>query len=250
VLLAASSLLAAGCAGVQRRPSGGDGRDPLERVNRATYAFNDTLDQYLFGPVSKAYVKITPQVVRTGVFHFFDNLTSIDVILNGLLQGKPVQALSDFWRFFVNSTVGLVGLFDVATPLGLERHTGDFGQTLGVWGAGEGVYLVLPILGPSSLRDAPGLAVSVVANPLFYVNDTAVKASATALKMVDERARLDSAIRVRDEAAVDPYLFTREAYRQRRLTLIYGGPPPRPSLEEEPEEGDDAPPEEAAPTNR
>lgn len=227
------------CAGVQPRETP---RDPLEKVNRVTYEFNDRLDSYVISPVTNTYVRITPEIVRTGISNFFDNLTYVNVILNDFFQGKVGQGLGDFWRLFFNTTLGFGGFYDIATPMGLPQHDEDLGQTFGTWGMGEGVYLVLPVFGPSSLRDAPGLAMSAVTNPLFYVSDPRIRYPAVGLEVVDLRSRVGKALRIRAAAALDPYAFTRNAYHQRRVYQIYDGHPPKPALEEEPEAGDDSSP--------
>lgn len=206
-------------------PQGNDEGDPLEGGNRNIYQFNDALDRNIIKPVADTYVKITPQPVRNSVSNFFDNIGYINVILNDVLQGKLGQAISDSSRFVVNSTIGILGLFDPATPLGLKEHDEDFGQTLGVWGSGPGAYLVLPLLGPNTVRDSPGILVSTATNLLFYLN-SAVTIPLGVLNAIDARARASSALKLVDEAALDPYIFIREAYKQRRIALIYDGNPP------------------------
>ncbi len=215
-------FLLAGCATVA---DNGDG-DPMESPNRAFHSLNKTLDKAIVGPVSEAYVWITPEILRTSIGNFFSNLGTLSVVLNDLLQGKFEQGVEDAGRFIVNSTFGIGGLFDVATGVGLERHNEDLGQTFGVWGAGEGAYLELPVLGPNSVRDAPDLVSSTYTNPLYYIFQSSVSLPLTVLKLIDDRARLAGAIRLRDKSALDTYIFTREAYRQRRTHLIYDGNPP------------------------
>lgn len=199
--------------------------DPLEGFNRPIYKFNDGLDKYLMKPLAEGYVAVTPEPVRNRVTNFFDNLTYINVIFNDILQGKFHQAIDDTARLFINSTVGLGGLFDPATTAGLKKNDEDLGQTFGVWGMGEGAYLTLPLFGPSSTRDAPDLATSTALNPLTYFA-FAISAPVSAVNLVNKRANLLDATRFRDEAALDPYAFTREAYRQHRISLIYDGNPP------------------------
>lgn len=199
--------------------------DPLEGVNRPIYQANDIIDQYVGEPVSRVYINLTPDPIRTSVSNFFDNVTYPNVVLNDFLQGKGEQGLEDSGRFLINSTFGAFGLFDIATPLGLEKHTEDFGQTLAVWGVGQGSYLVLPFLGPNTARDVPDLGVSTVTNILFYVSNP-VAVPVAVLGFIDQRSRFDQAIRIRNEVAVEPYLFTREAYLQHRNFLIYDGDPP------------------------
>ncbi len=210
--------LLSGCATTQTS-------DSLEGASRVSYDVNDSLDKSILQPIAKGYARYTPKPVRLGVTNFFDNISYLNVILNDLLQGKFGQALSDSGRFAVNTTVGVLGLFDVATSLGLEEHDEDLGQTFGAWGAGEGTYLVLPFFGPNSLRDAPDLATSSYLNPLFYLTSS-ITIPLAVLNVVNGRANLLEASAVRDEAALDPYTFTREAYRQQRMYDIYDGSPP------------------------
>ncbi len=218
-------VLIAGCATTPSANVGEADTDQLELVNRPIYWANDFLDRHLGEPVATTYLKHTPPMVRKSVSNFFDNVAYPNVILNSFLQGKGQQGFQDLRRFLVNSTFGFLGVWDMATPLGLQAHTEDFGQTLGVWGADEGLYLVLPFIGPNSLRDTPGLGVTAVTNILFYVSNPFVVPVAI-LGFVDQRARADQATKFRDQAAVEPYLFTREAYRQHRTFLIHDGDPP------------------------
>lgn len=223
VLLTAA--LTGGCASSQTRSADTVDPDPLEPANRAFFTFNETLDQYLIRPVAETYVEVAPRPMRTAVTNFFSNLTYLNVILNSFLQGKFYQGVNDTARFVINSTLGVGGLFDVATDAGLPAHQEDFGQTLAVWGAGQGAYLYLPVRGPNSVRDAPDLATSYFLNPMTYVTG-AVLFPVTALGVINSRANLLDETRIRDEAAVDSYSFTREAYLQRREYLIYDGNPP------------------------
>ncbi len=199
--------------------------DPLEVVNRPIYQANDLLDQYVGEPVSRAYINLTPEPIRSSVSNFFDHIKYLNVVLNDFLQGKGEQGLEDSGRFLINSTFGAFGLFDVATPFGFESHNEDFGQTLAVWGVGQGSYMVLPFLGPNTARDVPDLGVSAVTNILFYVSNP-VAVPVAVLGFIDKRSRFDQAIQFRNEVAVEPYLFTREAYLQHRNFLIYDGDPP------------------------
>jgi phospholipid-binding lipoprotein MlaA len=206
--------------------------DPCEKFNRCAFKFNDGLDRIVLKPVSKAYVKVVPNFIRTGVGNGFDNIGYLNVILNDLLQGKWGQGLGDAGRMAVNTTVGVVGVMDVASKWGLPSHKNDFGMTLGKWGSGPGPYLVLPLLGPSTGRDAPGILVARYTNPLslFHLRPE-VSLTLTVLDIVDTRSRLESVIQFRDTAALDPYVFTRDAYLQRRRTLIYGDQtPPAPDF--------------------
>ncbi len=212
-MLAVGAL--AGCAADPDNP------DPFERSNRAIYWLNDSVDRAVFQPVSEAYVAVTPQPVRTGIGNAFGNLTYPNVILNDFLQGNCRQGWSDVGRMAVNSTIGLLGIFDVATDWGMPAHANDFGITLGVWGLDAGPYTVLPLLGPSSSRDAARIPVSIVTHPLFWVPiPCAVSAGLRTLDAVDTRARIEPALQMRERAALDPYVFTREAYLQYRRARV------------------------------
>jgi phospholipid-binding lipoprotein MlaA len=215
------SLLMAGCATTRDNP------DPWEPLNRKTYAFNDVLDRNVMKPVAQGYQKVTPAFVQEGVNNFFDNLDDVATSLNNFLQGKPRQGLSDAGRFLANSILGVFGLWDVATPMGLEKHYEDFGQTLGVWGVPAGPYLVLPLLGPSTARDAPARAV----DPAWYyankVDPERLYWSLWGLEKVRTRANLLKAESVLDQAALDKYTFIRDAWLQRRRSQVYDGNPPR-----------------------
>lgn len=216
--------IATGCATTQTSEGVGD-PDPFEPANRVFFDVNETLDKHLLKPIAEAYVEITPVVVRTSVTNFFDNLTYLNVILNAFLQGKFDQGLSDMTRFIFNSTVGIAGLFDVATPMGLPEHDEDFGQTLAVWGVDKGSYLYIPLLGPNTARDTTDFVPSTLLNPFFYVSN-ALLFPVSALNTINSRANLLEASDLRDEAAIDPYAFTREAHLQQREYLIYDGNPP------------------------
>ncbi len=229
--------------------------DPFEGFNRAMYSFNDKLDRYALKPVAKGYRAITPAPVRKSVANFFSNLHDPVVMLNNLLQGKPGRAASDFSRFFVNSTIGVFGLFDVSSKWAMPKHDEDFGQTLAVWGVGDGPYLVLPFFGPSNMRDAPALVVDWETYPPNRVKGhSGTRDKMFVLEVIDKRAQLLAASDILEQAAgKDPYVFVREAYRQRRRNLIYDGnppqPPPPPGLFEEEEPAPPAP-EKNAPQSR
>lgn len=226
-LLAASVTFMSGCATTQ----GADNEnDPLENFNRGVYSFNDALDRAILKPIATGYKNVVPQPIRTGVSNFFNNFSYPLVILNDLLQGKFGQAFSDTGRFLVNTTVGILGIFDPATPLGLPAHDEDFGQTLAVWGVGEGAYIVLPFFGPSTVRDTGGLVVDVYTDPLTWGTEGDTRLVLRATRVVDKRHQLLSAGRILDEAALDPYSFTREAYRQRRNSEINDGNVPESNL--------------------
>ncbi len=214
-----------GCATTQSTDTEVSDHDPFESANRRIHRINDFADRKIAKPVIDVYVSYTPQPVRKSIANFFDNVVYPNVILNDFLQGKGTQGLEDSGRFLVNSTFGFLGIWDMATPLGLEAHDEDFGQTLGVWGMDESIYLVLPFIGPTTVRDVPNLGVTAVTNILFYVPNPYVIPVAL-LGFIDYRARVNEAVTFRDKTAVEPYLFTREAYRQYRRFLIYDGNPP------------------------
>ena len=221
LLLVIVVTVVTGCASTPN----GDPGDPYEATNRKIYNFNDAIDRNVLQPVARGYVDVTPKPVRSGVTNFFGNVSYLNVITNDLLQGKGGQFLSDSGRFIVNSTIGLGGLFDPAKEMGLNAHDEDLGQTFGVWGAGEGAYLNLPFMGPSSFRDAPGFLSAMLLNPLTYLN-AVVTIPLSVVNAVNTRANLLEATNIRDQAALDPYTFVREAYRQQREFKIYDGNPP------------------------
>lgn len=223
-LLLLSASLLTGCAGTQTK--GEDKNpDPLESSNRAFFTFNETLDKHMLKPVANTYVGLAPKPLREVITSFFDNVTYLNVILNSFLQGKFEQGMADTMRFLVNSTVGIGGLVDVATPMGLQASKEDLGQTLAAWGVGQGAYLYVPIRGPNTARNLPNLASSYLLNPLTYLTGT-ILFPVTALSVINRRANLLEATSFRDEAAIDTYSFTREAYLQQRQQLIHDGNPP------------------------
>jgi phospholipid-binding lipoprotein MlaA len=225
--LAAASLLPA-CATL---PSGErDSRDRFERTNRAIYKFNDALDRGVAKPVAKGYVKITPAPVRTGVSNFFRNLTSPTIIINNLLQLKPKAFATDTERLVVNSTIGIGGLFDPASRFGLAAGDEDFGQTLGRWGVPAGPYVMLPLFGPSSVRDTFGFAADQFTDPKNYIKDDYVRYGLTGLSLVDTRAELLATDDVLARS-FDKYSFIRNAYLQRREYQVKDGNVPEEELE-------------------
>ena len=220
----------AGCA-----TSGGNPADPLEPFNRAMFTFNDTLDDAVMKPVARTYRAVLPGVVRTGVSNFFSNIEDVWVSVNQVLQGKFQRGLEDFSRFLFNSTFGIGGLFDLASDLvGLPKNSEDFGQTLAWWGVGGGAYLVLPILGPSTVRDGLAFLVDTEVDPIWRIDDVSVRNTSVVIRFTGRRAELLDATSVLEQAALDKYGFVREAWLQRRRNLIYDGDPPR-----EKEESDD-----------
>jgi len=217
------SLLFAGCA--VRSPYE-EASDPLEPVNRVVYKFNDGLDRFLMKPLAEGYQEYIPSPARTGVRNFFNNINELLTIINNILQGKGDHAAGDTMRFGFNTIFGVLGLFDVATGWGLEMHKEDFGQTFGVWGFGEGWFLMLPLLGPSTVRDAAGLPLEYQVDLIARNTSGVTRYSAYSLFFISQRADLLSASDVLDSGAVDPYLQVREAYRQKRWYDIHDGNPP------------------------
>src|SRR6185312_347800 len=198
-----------------------------EKTNRAFYNFDDGLDRVLLKPMADVYVKVIPQPIRTGLGNGFDNLAYGNVILNDFLQGKLQQGLNDTGRMAVNSTIGIAGFFDVASRWGMHSHENDFGITLGKWGVKPGPYLVLPLLGPMTLRDTPGIVVASVTNPVTWLYPPLYVTAPLAIgQALDRRSRVDTAIRFRNALAIDPYVFTRNAYLQYRENLIHEGKQP------------------------
>ena len=203
--------------------------DPLEGFNRAMFAVNEGLDTVLVKPVAQAYDFAVPLPAKAGVGSFFGNIADIRNVLNNALQGKLANAGNDFGRLLINSTVGIFGLFDVASELGLEKHDEDFGQTLAVWGWNESDFLFLPILGPRTVRDTGGWVVDAYTDPTWYTlrKSVAARNSLLALRFVDVRASLLPSDKVVEEAALDKYAYVRDAYLQRRRNQIFDGRPPR-----------------------
>jgi phospholipid-binding lipoprotein MlaA len=208
-----------------------DPRDPWERWNRQVYGFNEAVDNAVLKPVATAYQKVVPSIVRRGVDNFFGNFGDAWSMVNNLLQGKLENGLRDMFRFTTNTVFGLGGLLDIATEMRLDRQGEDFGQTLGYWGVGSGPYVVLPLFGPSTLRDATALPLDTYVSPNLVVNDSAAKAGLTTLGVVNLRSNLLGASRMLDDIALDKYNFTRDAYLQRRRNLVFDGNPP-PQAEE------------------
>ncbi len=214
------AVILSGCAttGVAEQSTVANKTDPYENFNRKMFVFNDGVDNYVAEPISNAYKWITPQFMQTGVFNFFNNLKNVNVVINDVLQAKFSQSAEDTGRFAINSTVGLGGLFDVAKHVGLEQNEEDFDQTLAVWGVPQGSYLVLPLLGPSTARGIPGAVFDTAANPASYVGMPVQLVS-----MLNSRASAEGALKFIDEAALDPYVFTRESFLQWRNNLATDG---------------------------
>jgi len=215
-------LAAAGCATTATDP-----RDPFEGFNRAMYAFNDGLDQVAVKPVSRAYKAVAPEPLRGMVRNFFANIDDVFNGANNMLQGKFLDGWTDWFRVVVNTSFGVLGINDVASDMGLEKHNEDFGQTFAVWGVGDGPYLMLPFFGPYTLRDSGGLIFDWELDPVVRARPIALRNSLIATRFVSKRTDLLDASRVMEEAALDRYTFLRDAYLQRRRSLIYDGNPPR-----------------------
>lgn len=217
----------AGCTTI-RDARGGPGQrlDPWENWNRKVFNFNDDIDRAVLKPVATAYTNVVPQPVRRGVGNFFANFADAWSAINNLLQGKFQQASEDATRVGTNTLFGLFGILDVASEMGLEHHYEDFGQTLGRYGVGAGAYVVLPILGPSTVRDTAALPVDRLAAPPAFFDGTAIPVGLTVLQIVNTRAGLLGATRVIDDIALDRYTFVRDAYLQRRRSLVFDGDVP------------------------
>jgi len=201
-------------------------RDPLEPFNRGVYQFNDVLDRAVMKPVATTYQAVLPSPLRRGVHNFFANLQDLWSGVNNALQFKGQPAANSFVRFGVNTFIGLGGILDVASEMKIESHTKDFGHTLGYWGFGPGPYLVLPLLGPSTLRDTVALPVDIQGNLVSGIDHVPTRNSTIALQLVDKRASLLEATAMLEEVALDKYTFTRDSYLQRRRSSIYDGNPP------------------------
>jgi phospholipid-binding lipoprotein MlaA len=226
-LVVALAFAVGGCA-----TTSGDPRDPFEGLNRGVYGFNDKVDTWVMRPVATGYNNYVPGEIRERVRNFFANIADPMIGVHNILQGKFEEGFFDWVRFGFNSTLGLFGLHDVATDMGYEKHNEDFGQTFGRWGSPPGPYLVLPFLGSSNIRDGIGLGLDYYFDPMTGVRDKDLSYPLWAVRVVQVRADLLDASRILEEAALDKYTFQRDAYLQRRRSLIYDGRPPR---EREPE---------------
>ncbi len=219
---AALGMVLGGCAtGPNANP-----RDPLEPLNRSVFSFNDALDRALLQPVATAYKQVVPQPVRSGVGNFFANLEDAWSAANSVVQFKGQAAAESALRFGVNTFFGLVGVIDLASDLGIERHSEDFGKTLGHWGVGSGAYIMLPFLGPSTLRDALALPVDFRFDIVSNIEHVPTRNTLKAVNLIDSRASLLNATAVIEGAALDKYSFTRDAFLQRRRNAIFDGNPP------------------------
>ena len=205
-------------------------RDPLEPMNREIHRINEDLDTGIIKPVAQLYADYMPSPVRTAVGNVFSNFSDMYSAVNNLLQAKPGRAAEDTMRVAINSVFGLGGLIDIATPAGLPKYKEDFGQTLGYWGLPSGPYVVLPLLGPSSVRDTAGMLVDLQLEPIAYLDSAALQYSLAGLFVVDKRSRLLGATSLLGAAALDKYSFLRDSYLQRREYLVYDGNPPLPPV--------------------
>ena len=222
LLLALLLTGAAGCA-----TTASDPRDPFEGFNRAMYSFNDGFDEAIGKPVATGYRDALHPQIRSWIRNFFANIADLMIGVNDLLQGKPVDTFTDWARFAFNTTVGVFGINDVATDMGIEKHDEDFGQTFGRWGMGDGPYLVWPFLGSSSVRDSAGTVLDLYTDPVVRHRPHGVAYAATGVRAIGKRADLLDASRILEEAALDKYVFQRDAYLQRRRSQVYDGNPPR-----------------------
>ncbi len=226
LLLTAFSVVVvalSGCASFKTAAPG----DPLEPINRGVFSFNNTFDHYLFKPIAKGYDAVVPTPVKTGVSNVFQNMSDAQSVVSDALQLKGSKLGDDLGRVILNSTVGLGGIFDLATPMGIERGNEDLGQTLGYWGIGAGPYLVLPFMGPSSLRDSVGRVAEGQYDPLSQVSSVPARNSLTGLRVVDARVALFPVEGLANQAALDRYTFFRSAYLQRRESLVLDGKRPK-----------------------
>lgn len=220
-VLACVTVLLGGCA------TSGNPKDPIEGFNRAMYSFNEGLDTVAIKPLAKGYDAVLPSPVKRGVANFFGNIDDIFIGVNNLLQGKGRDGVADFGRVVINSTVGIFGLFDIASDAGIEKHDEDFGQTFGRWGVGPGAYVVVPFFGPRTARDTVGLVLDVKADPVPNISDVPSRNTLLVTRIVSDRAQALPADKVIEEAALDKYSYIRDGYLQRRRNLIYDGNPPR-----------------------
>ncbi len=242
----AVSLALGGCATVQQARGGpGQKLDPWENWNRKVFAFNEGLDAYVLKPVATAYANVVPQPVRRGVDNFFANAADAWSAVNNVLQGKGQAAFEDVVRVTTNSFFGIGGIFDVASEIGIPRHKEDFGQTLGRWGFGAGAYVVWPLFGPSTVRDSIALPLDRAASPALLIDDGRTQFSLTVLQVINTRANLLGASQVLDDIALDKYSFLRDAYLQRRRSLVYDGDAP--DTDSDSDSSSDATPQSAAP---
>ncbi len=240
-LAIACSLLLSGCSSTQLGPNsplnilkkGDDIFDPIEGINRAVFSFNTGADNLITKPLAKAYRFAVPELFRGMIGNALLNINDVWVGVNSLLQGKPKDALSDWTRVLINSTFGFAGVADVASELGLERHNEDFGQTLGKWGAPPGPYLVLPLLGPSNIRDGISIVPDALGDPIRKFSKAGDRDRTRIVRLIDTRTNFLEVEKIADSAAIDRYDLVRDAYLARRKRLVYDGDPPEDKPSEE-----------------
>lgn len=218
----AASLLLVGCASAPTA----NPKDPWEPMNRSVASFNDKVDDNVLKPLATGYRNVVPDLIQTGVRNVFNNFADMWSTVNNLLQLKPINTAESLGRVIVNTVFGIYGIFDVATYIKLERHPEDFGQTLGYWGVPNGPYLVLPLFGPSTLRDGASLPIDFAVSPTQFVNDIPTRNQVFTLRLVSKRAELLKSGNMLEQASIDKYSFTRDAYLQYRRSQIYDGNPP------------------------
>ncbi len=226
MILMVSAATLQGCA-TRQNP------DPFETVNRKVFSFNDTLDEAVLQPVARGYKSVTPQPVRTAISNFGGNFKDLWTAVNLFLQGQPGQGATQIMRVSVNSTLGLAGLIDIATPMRLERRNEDFGQTLGVWGVPPGAYIVWPLLGSSTARDSLSIPGDMYFSSRMVISDDEAAVGASILQLINARAALLDVTNLLGDVALDKYSFVRDGYLQRRQSLIYDGEPPEQDEDED-----------------
>lgn len=219
----ALACAAAACGVLSGCATSSNPQDPLEKFNRATFAFNDTVDRVALKPAATAYKKVLPGFAQTGVNNFFGNLADAWSSVNNFLQGKGEAGATDLMRFALNSTFGIAGILDIASEAGMQKHNEDFGQTLGVWGVPSGPYLMLPLLGPSTIRDTAALPADIWADPWAYKSPVNVRNIGIGVRAIDQRASVLDASNLFEEAALDRYEFIRDGYLQRRQSRVFDG---------------------------
>lgn len=221
LVVACVSALLSGCATRGDTPG-----DPLESYNRAMFGFNEKVDEVAVRPAARAYDAVTPRPVRTGVGNFFGNIGDLWTGVNNLLQGKPRDGFTDGMRVVINTTVGILGVFDVASELGFDKHDEDFGQTLGRWGVGEGAYFVVPFFGPRTLRDAAVLPIDLQGDNVWGIRHVPTRNGLTALRIVHTRAGVLGIEKTLEEGTLDKYAYARDFYLQQRRNKVFDGAPP------------------------
>jgi len=221
--LSSLALAIAACAVLAGCATPSNPQDPLEKFNRASFAFNDTVDRVALKPAATAYKNVLPGFVQTGVGNFFGNLSDVWSSANNFLQGKGEAGATDFMRVALNSTFGIFGILDIASEAGLQKHNEDFGQTLGYWGVPSGPFLMLPLLGPSTIRDTAALPADRWADPWKYKDPHNWRNIGTGVRVIDQRASLLEASNLFEEAALDRYDFIRDGYMQRRQSQVFDG---------------------------